>query len=142
MAEEQVEKVDMAKYEPFMKEVTDRLGAHQAAERAWREERRPAFEAAAASGERAPDWAQPRELKPAPEMTNKEIVLEARELHSQFQQLTGKYEQAPATQRAEIREEMTPLVNRENELRQEFTGRLNPEMKQDRVPEQQISHGY
>jgi hypothetical protein len=88
------------------------------------------------------DLALAREPKPAPEMTNKEIVLEARELHSQFHQLAQRFEQAPANQKAEIREEMTPLVNRENELRQEFTGRLNPEIKQDRVPEPQISYGY
>jgi hypothetical protein len=80
--------------------------------------------------------------KPAAQLSNKEIVAEARELHSQFHQLAEKFEQAPANQKAEIREQMTPLVTRENELRQEFTGRLNPEIKQDRLPERQISYGY
>lgn len=80
--------------------------------------------------------------RPAAQLSNKEIVSEARELHSRFHQLAEKFEQAPANQKAEIREQMTPLVNRENELRQEFTGRLNPELKQDRVPEQQISYRY
>jgi len=83
-----------------------------------------------------------RDIRPVEEMTNREIVSEARELHAHFRGLAERYEKAPAMEKAEIREEMAPLVNRENELRQEFTGRLNPEMKQDRVPEQQISYGY
>jgi hypothetical protein len=45
---------------------------------------------------------------------------------------------------------MAPVVNRENELRQEYSGRLNPEMKPemnpemkpDRVPQPQISYSY
>ena len=63
-----------------------------------------------------------------------------------FEQLKEKYEQAPANQRAEIREEMAPVVNRENELRQEYTERvgadMKPEIKLDRVPQTQISYSY
>jgi len=33
------------------------------------------------------------------------------------------------------------VVDREHELRKEFMGRLDPEMKQDRVPEQSIGYG-
>jgi hypothetical protein len=77
-------------------------------------------------------------LKPVAQLTNQEIVAETRELHAQFRQLAERYEQAPGSQRAELREEMQPLVNREQELRQEYTGRVNPELSQDRVPEQQI----
>jgi hypothetical protein len=85
-----------------------------------------------------PDRAtQQQELKPAPQMSDKEIVTEARAIHASFQQLSERFEQAPTNQRAEIREEMAPLVNRERELRQEASGRLNPELAQDRVPEQQ-----
>jgi hypothetical protein len=133
------------KYEQFMQRTMDRVEAEQVAQRAWRDEHRPAFEAAARDGAWAPDWAK-RDLKPAPDMTNKEIVLEARDLHSQFQQLKEKYEQAPANQKAEIREEMAPVVNRENELRQEYTERvgadMKPEIKLDRVPQTQISYSY
>ncbi len=82
-----------------------------------------------------------QDLKPVAQLSNREIVSEARELHAQFQQLSEHYQQAPATQRAEIREEMQPIVNRERELRQEFTGRVNPEISRDRVSEQQISFG-
>lgn len=79
--------------------------------------------------------------KPANELTKNEIVAEARELHGQFEQLSERFERAPAAQRAEIREEMVPLVNRERELRQEFTGRSNPELTTDRMPEQHIAFG-
>jgi hypothetical protein len=80
------------------------------------------------------------------EMTKPEIVTEARELHAHFQQLMDRFEQAPAgPQRMELREEMKPLVTRENELRDEYTGRVKAEMSvsqfgQDRIPE--ISVGY
>ena len=79
-----------------------------------------------------------QDMKPAAQLSDTEIVKEARGLHAHFQRLVERFEQAPPPQRAEIREEMAPLVNRERELRQEFTGRLNPELTQD-VPEQQIS---
>ena len=65
-----------------------------------------------------------------------EIVAEAREIHATFKQLSDRFEQAPVDQRAEIREEMEPLVHREQELRQEAAGRLKPEWSRDRVPEQ------
>jgi hypothetical protein len=133
------------KYEQFMQRTIGQVESDQVAQRAWREEHRPAFEVAAREGAWAPDWAK-RDLKPAPEMTNKEIVSEARELHAQFEQLKGKYEKAPVSQRTEIREEMAPVVNRENELRQEYTERvgadMKPEIKLDRVPQTQISYSY
>jgi len=82
-----------------------------------------------------------QDLKPPAELTKQEIVTEARDLHAHFQQLLGRFDQAPAGQRAEIREEMKPLVTRENELREEYTGRLKAELSQDRVPEQNIGYG-
>jgi hypothetical protein len=82
-----------------------------------------------------------RELKPAAQLSDREIVTEAREIHANFRRLSERFEQAPAAQRAEIREEMAPLVDRERELRQEAAGRLKPELSQDRVPEQQMGYG-
>jgi hypothetical protein len=79
-------------------------------------------------------------LKPVAELTDKEIVAEARDLHAHFQQLVERFQHAPASERAEIRAEMKPVASRERELRQEASGRLNPEMSQDRVPEVQISY--
>ena len=82
------------------------------------------------------------QVKPAAELSTQEIVKEARGLHEQFQQLTERYETAPPQQRAEIRQEMAPVVERERELREEFTGRLSPEVSRDRAPQQQIGVGY
>jgi len=79
--------------------------------------------------------------KAAAEMTSAEIAKEARQLHGRFQQLSARYEGASGEQRAQIRDQMQPIVNREHELRKEFMGRLNPEVKQDRVPEQSIGYG-
>ncbi len=78
------------------------------------------------------------ELKPAAQLNNSEIVSEVRDLHSQFKSLSEEYNNAPATQRPQLREQMEPLVNREHELRHEYTGRATQEIKQDRVPELQI----
>jgi hypothetical protein len=82
-----------------------------------------------------------QDLKPVAQLSTQEIVAEARDLRAHFRQLAERYAQAQATQRAEIREEMQPLVNRERELREEFSGRVNPEVTRDRVPEQQIAFG-
>ena len=81
---------------------------------------------------------QEQSVRPANQLNNQEIVNEVRELHSQFRELAEQYTNASPVQRPEIREQMEPLVNRENELRQEYTGRASQEMKQDRVPELQI----
>jgi hypothetical protein len=81
-----------------------------------------------------------RELKPVAQLSDKEIVTEAREIHAHFKQLSERFEQATSGRRPEIREEMVPLVNRERELRQESAGRLKPEWSQDRVPEQQMGY--
>ena len=74
-------------------------------------------------------------LQPASQLSNQEILRETCDLHAHFQQLSDRFEQAPPSQRAEIRQEMEPLVNREKELRQEYSGRQGPEISQDRVPE-------
>jgi hypothetical protein len=74
-------------------------------------------------------------LKPVGQLTNQEIVGEARELHAHFEQLSERYEQARPAQRAELREEMQPLVNRERALRQEYTGRTTQGLALDRAPE-------
>ena len=127
--------------------VADRTGEQQ-----WREEQRPAFEAAARQGAWAPDWVgagtspngnerSVQDLKPAAQMSSQEIVAEVRGAHEQFQKLSEEFATASVDRRAELRQEMQPLVNRERELRQEFTGRLSPELTQDRVPEQQIAFG-
>jgi hypothetical protein len=87
-----------------------------------------------------------QDLKPPAEMTKPEIVTEAREIHAHFVQLMERFESTPAgSQREEIRQEMKPLVTRENELREEYTGRVKAEMSpaelsQDRVPQQSISY--
>lgn len=52
------ETVDTAKYQEFMQQTGNRVAVDQGEERAWREEHRPAFEAAASRGEWAPDWLQ------------------------------------------------------------------------------------
>jgi hypothetical protein len=83
---------------------------------------------------------QNQQLKPAGQLSNQEIVAEARELHSHFKQLSEQYSQAPAAQRARLREEMEPLVDRERALRQEYTGRTTQELAVDRAPAE-ISYG-
>jgi hypothetical protein len=79
-------------------------------------------------------------------MTKPEIVTEAREIHAHFTQLMERFEGTPSgPERSQLREEMKPLVIRENELREEYTGRMKAEMNpvelsQDRVPEQSIGY--
>jgi len=133
----------------FLERAGDRAVAERAADLAQRQEWRGDYE-------RRQEWnglieggkvsanAQERslqDLKPPAELTKQEIVGEARELHAHFQQLMERFDQAPAAQRAEIRDEMKPVVIRENELREEYTGRVKAEMSQDRVPEQSIGYG-
>lgn len=81
-------------------------------------------------------------IKPVAELSKAEIVTEAMELHAQFKNLSERYQQAPASQRAEIREEMQPVVNRERELRSEYGGRQAIEVTQDRVPQPKVEVGY
>ena len=69
-------------------------------------------------------------------MSMAEILTEVRDLHSQFQQLSGEYKQSAGPERAHIREEMKPLVEREGALRQEYTGRTSQELSRDKAPEQ------
>lgn len=76
-------------------------------------------------------------------MSTPELVAEAQGLHQQFERLHERYEQAPPSARAEVREEMLPVVQRENELRAEYGSRVAPELSRDRVPEgPQVSLGY
>jgi hypothetical protein len=136
-----------------MERAGERAVAERAAEQAQRQEWRAAHE-------RRQEWrglieagsvsanGQERsiqDLKPPAEMTKPEIVVEARELHAHFQQLYERFEQAAGSERAQLREEMKPLVTRENELREEYTGRGKAKMSvsqlsQDRVPEQSIGY--
>jgi len=87
-----------------------------------------------------------QDLKAPSQLTNPEIVTEARELHARFSGMMERWEEMPAgRQRDELREEMKPLVLRENELREEYTGRMKAaEISrdlEDRVPEQSIGYG-
>ena len=76
-------------------------------------------------------------------MSTPELVAEAQGLHQQFERLHERYEQSPASARAEVREEMRPVVQRENELRAEYGNRVAPELTRDRVPEgPQAALGY
>ena len=83
---------------------------------------------------------QNQRLKPAGQLSNQEIVAEARELHSHFQQLSEQYGQASVDQRPQLREEMEPLVDRERALREEYTGRATQELSIDRTPDLQIGY--
>ena len=87
-----------------------------------------------------------QDLKPPAEMTNQEIVNEARELHAEFSAKMARWEGMPAgPEKTELREEMKPLAIRENELRQEYTGRVKAEVtrevSQDQVPEMSVGYG-
>ena len=86
-----------------------------------------------------------QDLKPPNELTKQEIVTEARELHAHFSEMMSRFETMQSgPERAQLRDEMKPLVTRENELREEYTGRVKAEVSrevsQDRVPE--VSMGY
>ena len=150
MPEERVDTELVRSTNELLQRAGNRAVADRAAEQLWREAHRPAFEAAVRQGGWAPDWVgagvpananerSVQDLKPTAQMSNQEIVSEVRGAHEQFQKLSEEFATASADRRAELRQEMQPLVNRERELRQEFTGRLSPELTQDRVPEQQIA---
>ena len=79
-------------------------------------------------------------LKPAAQLSTGELAAETRELHAHYEQLKERYEQASPSERPAIRQEMTPVVDRERELRQEHAGRLKPELTRDRLPEQDIGY--
>ena len=81
--------------------------------------------------------------KPASEMANAEIVKEIHESHTQFRDLTVRYESSGTPeQKKEIRQQMQPIVDRERELREEYTGRSNPEVTRDRVPSTNVGVSY
>jgi dsDNA-specific endonuclease/ATPase MutS2 len=73
--------------------------------------------------------------KPATQLSNGEIVTEVRELHVRFEQLSEEYKHSAGSERQHVREEMKPVVARENELRQEYLGRAAQELSRDRVPD-------
>jgi hypothetical protein len=75
--------------------------------------------------------------KPVTELSNKEIITEVRALHARFDQLSAEYKQSAPAQREHLRDEMKPIMTRENELRQEYTGRAAQaqELSRDQVPE-------
>ena len=76
-----------------------------------------------------------QQKKPASEMANADIVKEIHESHTQFRDLTLRYETSGTPeQKKEIRQQMQPIVDRERELREEYSGRSNPELTRDRVP--------
>ena len=86
-----------------------------------------------------------QDLKPPSELTRSEIVTEARELHAHFSEMISRFDtMPPGPERTQLRDEMKPLVSRENELREEYTGRVKAEVSrevsQDRLPE--VSMGY
>ena len=76
-----------------------------------------------------------REPKPAGQLSDKEIVTESRDLHAKFEVLSEQYRTAQPDQRPAIRQEVEPLVAREQEIRQEAKGRMAAQISQDRVPE-------
>ena len=79
-------------------------------------------------------------LKPAAQLSTGELAAETRELREQYEQLKERYEQASPSERPAIRQEMTPIVDRERELRQEHAGRLKPELTRDRPPEPEMGY--
>src|SRR5258708_2777455 len=107
----------------LLQRAADRAVADRLAEQQWREQHRPACEEAARQGEWVPAWVN----KPATQLSVQEIVTEARNTHRQFQNLSREYAGASEGRRAELREEMQPLVDRGRELRQEYSGRTQPE---------------
>lgn len=115
----------------------DRAVADRLAEQQRREQHRPAFEEAARQGEWVPAWVK----MPAAQLSNQEIVAEARTTHQQFQSLSQEYAGASEGRRAELREEIQPLVDRARDLRQEYSARTQPELRQDQAIDQQISLG-
>jgi hypothetical protein len=79
-------------------------------------------------------------LRPATQLSTDQLAAETRELHGLYAQLKERYEQASPSERPAIREEITPVVDRERELRQEYAGRLKPEQTRDRLPKQDLGY--
>jgi hypothetical protein len=73
-----------------------------------------------------------QDRKPPAQLSKQEIVTEAREVHARLEQLTERFEQAQGAERAQLRQEMKPLAVRENELRDEYTGRLKDQEMGDK----------
>jgi len=123
--------------------------AREAQRREWRgeRERRREWNAMIDGGQVAANGHERsvRDLRPASEMTKEKIVGEARELHAHCKQLHDRFETSNGPEKLRIREEMKPLVTRENELREEYTGRVKAEVSrevcQDRVPEVGVGYG-
>ncbi len=83
-----------------------------------------------------------RTQAPANQLSNAEIVSEVHGLHAQFEQLSERYNSAPASEREQLRGEMKPVVERENSLREAYAGRatqeVNQEVNRDRAHEAEI----
>jgi hypothetical protein len=113
-------------------ELLERAGA---AELRWREEYRAAFEEAAPrAGGRVPTGAG----TPAAQLSDSELIAEARNIHQQFRNLSLEYVAASESRRVELREEVQPLVDRARELRLELSGRNQAELTRERVADQQV----
>ncbi len=81
-------------------------------------------------------------VTPAQALSKKGIITEVRDLHSQFEQLSEEYNNAPTAQRPHIREQMEPLVSREHELREEYTVRADQGPRQEMVPAQDVGIAF
>ena len=79
-------------------------------------------------------------LKPASELQPDQVRAESKALHDRFETLKSEYKTASPEQKAELRQEMQPIVDRERELRNANAGSVKPEMTQDRVPAQDIGY--
>jgi hypothetical protein len=137
------------------KQLMDRAGERAVVERAaeqvqqqqWRaaHERRQEWNAAIEGGGVSAN-PEERSFKSPADLTKPEILTEAREIHAYFTQLLDRFEQAAGPERAQLREEMKPLVTRENELREEYTERVQAEMSPSQLSqevgaEQSIGYG-
>jgi hypothetical protein len=79
-------------------------------------------------------------LKPPSELQPDQVRAESKALHDRFETLKSEYKTASPEQKAELRQEMQPIVDRERELRNANAGSVKPEMTQDRVPAQDIGY--
>jgi|GEM_PF-4636615 len=88
--------------------------------------------AARHSAEQAVENAAPTVRRNVPEMSNRQILSEVSNLHNAFQQLSARYEKAGTLEeRAALRDQMRPIVNREGELREGYLGRITQEIRRD-----------
>lgn len=79
-----------------------------------------------------------RQLRPLAEMTQHDIVHEARVVHAHLVQLNERFEKLEGNEKAQMREDMKPLAKRENELRDEYLARRKGEALTGNSREQSI----